>query len=573
MRVLGGVVNKSPKICGVFPINLSRFTRGFCHYPPTLEARDAGESMSKFVRSQLKDFRSDARGAIALLTGLVLIMMAIGAGTAIDFVRGSRQRLALNAAIDAAALAVAASSKTDEAELEQLALDYINANYNSLKYPGTSLDLDVVVTEDAVQITAHQQMPTTVMRIANIDTMDLQAFTEATRGATALEVVLVLDNTGSMNSGGKLTSLKTAATDLTELLFGEVTESSTVKIGIVPFSMAVDVGPQYSDATWIDHTGLNTISHLNFTDGTKHNSWAWGQLANMDWNGCVEQRKVASGIDYDVDDTTPDTGTPDTLFPVYFAPDEPSNTNNASSRTGYGSGFVNSYLADWKSTESVSSTTKSNTSLDERQRRYQKYVGTSATGDGPAFLCDLSPITPLTGTKQNILDAITAMIADGGTNIASGVGWGLRVLSPSIPFTEGAAYDDEDWNKVMIIMTDGENDWGPSLTNMNGSYYSGYGYRSQSSTRLGVSTITDMDGVFDARTAQACNEAKAASTDPDKPILIYTITFGTLSSDTEDLMRDCASSPDNYFNAPTNEQLQAVFEQIGTEISELYLSK
>jgi uncharacterized protein YegL len=385
--------------------------------------------------------------------------------------------------------------------------------------------------------------------------------------------VLVLDNTGSMNSGGKLTSLKTAATDLTQLLFGNVSESSTVKIGIVPFSMSVNVGPQYTNVDWIDHTGLNAISHLHFSDSTKHNKWAWDQLANMDWNGCVEQRKVASGIDYDVDDTTPTTANPDTLFPVYFAPDEPTNANNASSMSGYGGGFVNSYMADWRTAEGVSTSTKNSTSLINRQRRHQKYQGASASGDGPAFLCDLSPITPLTGTKQTILNAITAMIADGGTNIASGVGWGLRVLSPTAPFTEGAEYDDEDWNKVMIIMTDGENDWGPALTNMNGSYYSGYGYRSQSLTRLGVSTISDMDGVFDARTVQACNEVKSASTDPDKPILVYTITFGSLSSSTEDLMRDCATSPEHYFNAPTNAQLEAVFEQIGTEISELYLSK
>jgi hypothetical protein len=49
-------------------------------------------SMCKSARSQLKNFRSNARGAVALLTGLMLIMIAIGAGTAIDFVRGSRQR-------------------------------------------------------------------------------------------------------------------------------------------------------------------------------------------------------------------------------------------------------------------------------------------------------------------------------------------------------------------------------------------------------------------------------------------------------------------------------------------------
>jgi uncharacterized protein YegL len=503
-------------------------------------------------------------------------MLTLVAGTAVDYVRGSHQQSALATAIDAAALAVGASDKTDLVELEQLARDYISANFSDLEYQGTSLDLDIVVTENIVQISATQQMPTSVMRIANIDTMNLGAFAEVTRRASGLEVVLVLDNTGSMNSGGKLASLKTAATDLTEMLFGDVEDSSAVKMGIVPFSMAVNVGPQYTDATWLDHTGLNPISYLNFTDPTKHNSWAWGQLSNMDWNGCVEQRIAASGIDYDVDDTTPSPSQPDTLFPIYFAPDEPTNGNYASSQSGYGSGFVNSYMADWRTAEGVSTSVKNSTSLDNRQRRYQKYVGASASGVGPGYLCGISPITPLTGVKQTIIDAIDGMIADGGTNIAAGVGWGLRVASPTMPFTEGAAYDDDDWNKVMIIMTDGENDWGSALSNMNGSYYSGYGYTKQSPTRLArtiTASASAYDAVFDERTALACDKVKAATGDATKPIIIYTITFGSVASGAQTLMQNCATDPEKYFHAPSNSDLQTVFDEIGTQISELFLSK
>lgn len=523
------------------------------------------------LRTKAAHLRNDTQGVVALVAVLAFIMLTLGAGTAVDYVRGAHQQTALATAIDAAALAVAASGKTDIAELEQLARDYISANFSNLEYEGSDLDLNVVVTENIVQITATQLMPTTFMKIASIETMDLGAFSEVTRRASGLEVVLVLDNTGSMNSGGKLASLKTAATDLTEMLFGDVEVSSGVKMAVVPFSAAVNVGPQYTTETWLDHTGLNPISHLHFSDATKHNSWAWSQLANMQWNGCVEQRKVAAGVNYDVDDTTPSIASPDTLFPIYFAPDEPTNSNNASSKPGWGGGFVNSYLADWRSNESVSSTTKSNTSLSDRQRRYQKYVGTSPTGAGPGYQCGIKPLTPLTGVKQTILDAINIMTADGGTNIASGVGWGLRVLSPTVPFTEGVAYDDDDWNKVMIIMTDGENDWGSVLTNMNGSYYGGYGYTSQSSTRLGMATIADRDGVYNDRTAVACQKAKDANL--DRPITIYTITFGSLASNAGPLMTACATDPEKYFHAPSNSELQTVFAEIGTQISELYLSK
>ncbi|HEY7765628.1 MAG TPA: pilus assembly protein TadG-related protein [Aestuariivirgaceae bacterium] len=518
-------------------------------------------------------FLQDARGNVAVIFGLACLTLTTGAGIAVDFSRGAHQQTALASAVDAAALAVASSGQTDQTVLEQLAADYIEKNFPDLKYPGSDIDLDIEITDNLVRLTARQVMPTTILRTVNIETMDLQAFAEVTRRASGLEVVLVLDNTGSMNSGGKLASLKTAATELTNILFGDSTVSSAVKVGVVPFSASVNVGPQYTSATWLDHTGLNPISHLHFSDATKHNSWAWLQLANMDWNGCVEQRKAGATIDYDVDDTTPTTGTPDTLFPIYFAPDEPTNSNNASSKSGWGSGFPNSYLSDWRSNESVSSTTKSNTSLSDRQRRHQKYEGTSPTGAGPAYQCKIGPITPLTGTKQTVLDAIDDMIADGGTNIASGVGWGLRVLSPTVPFTEGTAYNDEDWNKVMIVMTDGENDWGSALTNMNNSYYGGYGYTSQSLTRLGISFISNRDAVYNARTAVACDKVKAASGDPEKPIVVYTITFGSLASGAGSLMQACATDPEKYFHAPSNADLQTVFTDIATQISDLYLSQ
>jgi Flp pilus assembly protein TadG len=518
---------------------------------------------------------------IAVLAALMMVVVMLAAGVAVDFARGSLQRQALNAAIDAAALAVAASSLTDTEQLEQLAKDYIDANFSSFGFTSSDLSLSVEITENKVAITASQQMPTTLMKIAQIDTMDLQSYTEVTRTTGKTEIVLVLDNTGSMEDDDKIGALKEAATELVDTLFGDDTESTTLKIGVVPFATAVNVGPQYTSDTWLDHTGLNTISHLNFTDSTKHNSWAWGQLSNMDWNGCVEQRKVATGIDYDIDDTTPTTSDPDTLFPIYFAPDEPTNSNNASSKSGYGGGFWNSYMADWHSSEtSVTTSTKNNTSLSDRQLRYQKYIGASiSTGYvddnaiGPSFPCGTAPLTPLTGTKQTITDAIDDMIAKGITIIPTGIGWGLRVLSPTIPFTEGAAYDDEDWNKVMIIMTDGDNAWN-SRINMNKSIYGSYGYSSQSATRLGTSSISNLNAVLDARTTAACQEVKSATGDDDHPITVYTITFGTdLTDSARTLMEDCATDQEKYFHAPDNATLQDVFDEIGSQIKDIYISK
>ncbi len=76
------------------------------------------------------------------------------------------------------------------------------------------------------------------------------------------------------------------------------------------------------------------------------------------------------------------------------------------------------------------------------------------------------------------------MKADGYTHVAEGVGWGLRVISPGEPFTEGVEYSDEDITKAMVLLTDGENTFN-SENNHNDSTYTAYGFLHQA--RLGSS--------------------------------------------------------------------------------------
>ena len=516
----------------------------------------------------------DTRGSIAIIAAVTTVAFMVAGGTAVDFARASRQRQVLNSAVDAAALALATSKITDVAVLKALGEKYVNSNLAAISnYEGGPVTLDIDVYTDTVTISAHQQLPTTLMKLAHINEMDLTVFSEARRVTQNAEVVLVLDNTGSMTTNNKIGALKTATEDLTDILFADSTVSTHIKMAIVPFAASVNVGTQYANASWMDTNGNNAISKLNFTDTTKHNKWAWGQLSSTPWNGCVEQRKSTSTINYDVDDTAPSTGTPDTLFPFYFAPDEPTNGNNASSLTGWGT-FNNNYLTDWRSNESVSNSTKNGTSLDNRQRRYQKYVSTSPSGSGkgPGYNCGTASITPLTNVKQTITDAIDDMVATGNTNIASGVGWGLRVLSSTVPFTEGAAYNDKKWRKIMVVMTDGENDWG-NVSNMNKTGYGGYGYSSQSLARLNINSISNSRTALDTRTAKACAVAKAASTNPSQPIVVYSITFGSLDTQAKNLMKACASDIEKYFHAPDNATLLEAFTTIATEITQVYLSK
>ena len=57
-----------------------------------------------------------------------------------------------------------------------------------------------------------------------------------------LEIVLVLDNTGSMQLGGKIDALRVAAQDMVDILFGDEQTPEKLFMGLVPFVATVNIG-------------------------------------------------------------------------------------------------------------------------------------------------------------------------------------------------------------------------------------------------------------------------------------------------------------------------------------------
>src|SRR5690606_28408769 len=145
--------------------------------------------------------------------------------------------------------------------------------------------------------------------------------------------------------------------------------------------------------------------------------------------------------------------------------------------------------------------------------------------------------------------AINGLQAVGNTYINVGLVWGWRVISPAFPFTEGAPYDDVDWSKTVILMTDGDN--------MPYNTYSAYG----SYPGLSASDLN-------SKMSDVCDNMKAES------ITLYTVTFQSgISNNTKDLFRACASQEEMYFDAPSNQDLIAACENIANQLSQLHIVK
>lgn len=159
-----------------------------------------------------------------------------------------------------------------------------------------------------------------------------------------------------------------------------------------------------------------------------------------------------------------------------------------------------------------------------------------------------APIVELTESTADLKNGIAAMNAKGSTYIGEGVAWGRRVLSKAEPFTKGKNFGSLGANvrheKILMVLTDGDNVSGPSFPqhNANGSVGNDY-------------------------TEQACDQARAAG------ITIYSIVFGTNVSNTgKAVMVDCAGGASGYFEAANSVALQAVFDEILAKLVALRLS-
>ncbi|ODA66383.1 von Willebrand factor type A domain protein [Methyloligella halotolerans] len=505
----------------------------------------------------VRDFVKARGGNVAILFGVALIPILLAVGIAVDYGRALSVRDRMSEATDAAALAIGSWPDLTQPQMEAKAQEFFDANYPK-ETLGTAGKVKVRFDNDNnIFVSVSGEVPTTFMKLANFKKMDVGAETMVTKEERNIELVLVLDTTGSMGSGGKMDALKSAAREMVNTLFDGKSTSDTLKIGVVPFSAAVNVGANMSNSPWLDRSGQSSIAIEDFNPGD--NTWTlYSQLRNRSWGGCVRERATP----YELTDTTPTNSNKETLFAPYFAPDEPDS-----------GGYVNNYLADqvpetcrvvwfWKVCEPET------TDPAKIQRMTNKYQNASVGGNapGPNYLCPPNPVTAMTNNKNTVLNAINALNPDGSTVIPAGLLWGWRAISDNAPFTEGAPYDDETWVKAIVLLTDGENsvNGGSNRNGHNHSNYNAFGYAAEG--HLGNTSGSNADSTLDQKTLTVCSNIK------DKKIRLYTIGF-QVSGNVQTLLRNCATEPDMAYNSPSNSQLAGIFQDIAQGLGELRIAR
>lgn len=244
--------------------------------------------------TMLSRFRQDSTGTVGIIFALAFVPFLLVAGMAVDLARGSTVKSRMQHAMDAGALAAAASKTLSDKERKALAINTFKQNFAA-----NGGDLKVVpvvnITEAGISMTASLPYPTAFMRVAGIDTMDLGASVDvAFPEDKKAEIVLVLDYSDSMtdSAGGKVkyVAMRDAAVKLVEDLT-EKGKNKNVKFGLVPFS------------------------HHVYT--TLPGEYVVGQKPGTTWTGCTQDRKYP----YNRTDATPVSDNDDTKWGHPQAPE------------------------------------------------------------------------------------------------------------------------------------------------------------------------------------------------------------------------------------------------------------
>lgn len=528
----------------------------------------------------LTAYRRREDGAIAVQMAFLALPLAVLAFGMVDVNRASVAKKDLQDALDAATLIAGRSLAVSQADVQTIGANAL-AGQLSNRTDATLVSSAFTLNNGTISSTARVTLTPIVANLWLGGDMQVSASSQIFRSMSKVEVALVLDNTGSM-AGTKLTNLKAAANDFIDQLSAAAarsTETNPVRIGIVPFSNAVRLSSTrtelngFQTAAWMDAAGAAPASKQIF-NGDAVNRFDLFSTLNQPWAGCVESRAAP----YDVQETAPSASTPATLYTPFFYPDAADDTKK-SPNTAYDS---NSYIIDsalytnvGKAAINTANTNtgglldNSNLSTADKQKivvqgdksKYTKAI----TVAGPNQGCTMQPISRLSTDWVALKAKVNAMNAVGETHIPLGLAWGWNVLSPGGPFANGVPYSTPKTTKIAVLMTDGENTYNNN-GKYNGSAYDGYGYIWQNRAGTTSASSSARTTAIDDRLKLLCANMKAAG------IVLYTVRVEVKTGSSQ-LLSDCATTPDKFYDVQSASNLSAVFSAIAGSIENLRITQ
>lgn len=216
------------------------------------------------VRAHLVRFSREEDGVLTIFTVFMMLMLLMVCGIAVDLMRNEMERVRVQNTLDRAILAAADLQQTLDPEI--VVTDYFEKagveEYlgDITVTPGNNLPTNYFRT---VTANARARTPSPYMAMTGVNDLPLYVSGVAEEVVSNLEISLVLDVSGSMNSNSRLVNLKIAAKDFVDQVVNNSLDGR-MAISIIPYATQVSVPDNV--ATAFDLEGTNAHSNcINFT--------------------------------------------------------------------------------------------------------------------------------------------------------------------------------------------------------------------------------------------------------------------------------------------------------------------
>ncbi|EAU42703.1 hypothetical protein FP2506_07676 [Fulvimarina pelagi HTCC2506] len=525
--------------------------------------------MTSVIKEFLKQYRDDRRGQFAVITCLALVPLIAAAGGAVDLWNARRVQNAVQNAVDTSALAAVSYSGEEQTEREKRA-DTLFLNNTA----GIAIeDTDLSEEDGAWVYKAEYKIKTNFLRVVGIDEFEMESQGAAALANSPMDVVLVLDSSGSMAQDNRMVELKASV----KLFLEEFKSNDLTQVALVPFdtqvkatsslfgaagnvsvanplatgSCATISDPLDRDACYASQNAAPPVVDCSkLTDlidavlcGVNNLGFKVGTTAITDLR-YISDRRYDAFIDGNMFRITRKIGEADcssvctwkktysttTIFETAAGGGAPATSKPNDAETP-NNDLIAQYPGPWprcfvdRSQPYDANATAMN--ISQKDTIYPE--AHCATGS-------LEPITGLTFDLQSVETAVNKLTPSGNTNVTIGVQWGMEALTAAAPLT--GVRTGSEVRKVMIVLTDGlntQNRW--------------WGSRDRNK--------------IDARTLAACNNAKAMG------IELYTVR---LVEGNEDLLKTCAETEDKYHYVTSASQLKTTFADLARQVKGVRLA-
>ena len=368
-------------------------------------------------------FWKDDAGAMWQFAITIMFVMITASGVAINLMRFETERSRAQATADVSVLAAASFGQTKDAK--QVVESYFDRAGLGDRLLRDKIQVTAGVNGKIVTVEHETETNAFFGKFLGYDGLRGTGVSQAAEYRGNVEVVMVLDISGSMRNNNRITNLKNAATNfVTELLDSDMTNgvpNNRISIAIVPYAGQVNLGPAL----------FNRVASAY---GMSDNVMAVENGVNLQNVRCVD----VPTSQLSQPQFSPSPGLARTVFTDIFS----------------------SYGAQWGYTEALGHATWNTVNGVE-------YLNRTCFNDTRHH------VRLTTNNKANLITYINNLFAIGGTSIDLGLKWGAWMLDPqsqpimsqlvhntsrvSSHFSDRPkAWDDPLTAKVVVLMTDGQ---------------------------------------------------------------------------------------------------------------------